>query len=341
MVMKKNKYLFITQKRLDAIWVVDDNIKRELSKTNHNFDFLDIKEKWNKKWKVILNYILNIILILIKTFHYDKIYFTWENPYVIFVKFLYPSKKIYMCVHHVEDYWGKTQIGRLIIKSVYKIVAISYFTKKQLIEIWTRDEDIFVNYNGISDEFYPEKVEKFQDFEYILYVWTEVERKNIEILLLSMQKVISQYPHIKLLKLWPSAASEYEEKYNKQVQNLKCESNIIFKRSKFSQEELRKYYSNAICYISVSKLEWFWLTIPEALACACPVVASNIEPFKEILWESQILVEPNNIEEISQWIIQYIENKDFREKMSREWRNISKKFHWKENVNTLIQILNK
>lgn len=337
----KKKILFVTQRRNDAIWIVDDSVKNILKSQNYSFDFFELNEKWCNKINIILNYILNILKLLYWSIWYNNLYFSWENPYVIFVKMLYPNKKIYMCVHHVEDYWGKTIIWKFIIKSVSKFIAISNFTKEQLIEIWARDQDIFINYNGISKEFYPEIIDNFTNFEYILYVGSEVERKNIGSLFQWFKNVVLNFPNIKLIKIWPSGDGTLEKENDFFVQRLWLENNIILLREKYYSDELRKYYSNAICYISVSKLEWFWLTIPEALACGCPVVASNITPFQEIIWNSQIIVNPESIEEISNWIIKYIKNKDFREKMSREWTKIAERFQWVENVQWLIQILNK
>lgn len=331
-----NKILFVTQNANNAIWIVDKSIKEELWKMKHNFVFFELREKWEQRYEIILNYIINIIYICFKSISYKSIYFSWENPYVIFIKFFYPWKKIYMCVHHVENYWWKTLIWKLILKTVYKIVVVSNFTKEQLIDIWVKNNNIIINYNWISKKFYPEKKHLFQKFKYILYVWTELERKNIKNLLLAYKQVVNIHREIKLIKIWRPI--EWKEITDLLVQQLELKDNIIFKREYITDDELRRYYSNALCYVSVAKLEWFWLTIPESLSCWCPVVASNIGPFKEILWNSQIIVDPLNINKISEWILKYIENEDLRKKMSIEWIKIAKKFNWWRNVKKLKEL---
>lgn len=333
------KVLFITQNRNDAIWIVDDSVKESLINFKHNFYFFELKGKWNSKINIIINYILNILKLLYISINYNKLYFSWENPYVIFVKLLYPWKKIYMCVHHVEDYWGKSLVWKLIIKSVHKFIAISNFTKKQLIEIWAKSELIYLNYNWISKVFYTDIIKDFKNYPYVLYVWSELERKNIKWLLEWFKKVIEKYPKIKLIKIWLSGDYKQQIVNDNLITKMWLKNNVIFIREKFAFEELRKYYSNALCYISVSKLEWFWLTIPESLACSCPVVVSNIQPFKEIVWDSQILVNPDNIEDISNWIIKYIENKNFREKMVIEWLEIVWKYNRYNNVRNLVNFI--
>jgi len=165
------KILYITQKRNDAIWIVDNSVKKELKNITHPFDFLEIHEKWKWTFNVIKNYIRNIFLLRKKCFKYDKVYFTWENPYWIFVRMIYWRKYIVMTIHHVEDYWWKTIVWKLIFKTTNLFIAISEFTKSQLVELWVNKDKILVNYNWISDIYYPEPIKDFTEYPYILYVW--------------------------------------------------------------------------------------------------------------------------------------------------------------------------
>ena len=144
------KILFITQKRKDAIWIVDESVKKELKNFNHHFDFLEIHEKWKWTFNVIKNYIKNIFLLQKKCFKYDKVYFTRENPYWIFVRMIYWRKYIVMTIHHVEDYWWKTIVWKLIFRTTNLFIAISEFTKSQLVALWVNEDKIKVNYNWIS-----------------------------------------------------------------------------------------------------------------------------------------------------------------------------------------------
>lgn len=335
--MTNNKILFVSQKRNDAIWIVDNSVKNELLLISWDITFLELSEKWNTKLQIFINYIINILKLLVNTIWYNKIYFSWENPYVIFIKIFFPWKKNYMCVMHVEDYWWKSIIWKLIFKSVNKFIVISEFTKNQLLEYWIKSDNIFVNYLWISKDYYPEKIDNFKSFKYILYVWTELERKNIKNLLIAFSEVIKKFPNLKLVKIWKSYT--WYENTDYYIKKLWLENNIVLKREYISDTDLRKYYSNSICYISVATLEWFWMTVPESMSCWCPVVVSDIWPFNEIVWNSQIVVDPYNIIDISAWIVKYLEDNDFRNKMVEEWIINSKRFNWKNNANILINIL--
>ena len=335
--MKEQKnILFITQKRKDAIGIVDDSIKKELKNLKHSFDFLEIHEKWKSTFKVIINYIRNFFLLWKRCFKYNTLYFTWENPYVIFVRLLYWTKKIVMTVHHVEDYWWKSIVWRLMIKSTNKFIAISNFTKNQLIWIWAKEKDIFVNYNWISDVYYPEPIKGFTDYQYILYVWTEAPRKNTDLLLEVFSKIHKEHPELKLVKIWKPWSEQDKIRFDNKIKELKLGNSVIIKRDFVEDDELRKWYSNALCYISLSKLEWFWLTIPEAMACWCPVIASDIWPFREICWDDEILVNLDDRNTAVEWIEKYINNSEFRTSQSKKWLKIIKKFNRKSNALNLI-----
>ncbi len=330
------KILFISQKRKDAIGVVDTSVKKELEKRKHTFDFLEIDNKWQSRPSIMYHYCKNIYTIIKKTRKYKKIYFSRENPYVIFVKFCYPAKKIYMCVHHVEAYRGQSLIGKLIIKSVDIYIAISQYTKEQLMEIGVQDKNIMVNYNGISDTYYPEKKEQFQKFPYILYVWTEIPRKNTDALLNVFANIHEQYPQIKLVKIGHAWSEKAKRNFDKKIQELHIENSVIIKREFMSEEELRKWYSNAECYVSLSKLEWFWLTIPEAMACWCSVIASNIGSFREICWNNYWLVDLDSYKGIVNEFRKILSNKELKKEKIAKGLQRAQKFNRKSNVQNLI-----
>ena len=334
-----NNTLFVTQKRSDAIGIVDNAIKNELSYLKHNFDFLELYEKEKDKLKIIYNYFRSTCKLLWIARKYDQLYFSWENPFVIFVNFFYPKKHIIMTVHHVEDYRWKSKIWKLILNAVDKFIAISKFTKKQLIELWVKSENVTVNYNGISWEFYPEPIQHFQKFPYILYIGTESPRKNTNTLLEVFAMLNKKYPNTKLVKIGKPWEKQAQLLFDQKVKELNIKDSIIINREFVSTDNLRKWYSNALCYVSLSILEGFWLTIPEAMACGCPVVVSDIGPFREICEDSQILVDPMNKNAILAGIEKYINDESFKKNKIQEGIEKARRFNWKDNAKRLIQAI--
>lgn len=331
-----NRVLFVTQKRSDAIGIVDQNQKNELKNLDHNFDFLQIGEKGTTKFQIIVNYFKNILLLLKTARNYSQIFFSWENPYGILIKLFMPWKKITMTIHHIEEYRWKTIIGKLIFSIMDHFIAISQFTKDQLIAFWVKPIKITVNYNGISKSFYPEKLENFQDFTYILYIGTEVPRKNLKTLLSVFKVLHTTYPKLKLVKVGKPGTEEAKKETDQLIKVLWLSDVVLLHRNFISNDELRKRYSNALCYVSLATLEGFGLTIPEAMACGCPVLASRIWPFEEICQDESILIDPLDEEKIIDKIKIYLEDQNFRTLKSGEWLMKAERFDWKKNVNFLV-----
>ena len=226
-----------------------------------------------------------------------------------------------------------------MIKCTDKFIAISNFTKDQLLWIWAKEEDIFVNYNWISDIYYPEPIKNFTDYPYILYVWTEVPRKNTDLLLEVFSEIHKKHQELKLVKIWKAWSEEDKQRFDNIVKELKLDDSVIVKRTFVEDDELRKWYSNALCYISLSKLEGFWLTIPEAMVCWCPVVVSDIWPFREICKNRNILVSLWNKNAIIDLLLEYCESDLKRKNISRFWIENAKRFNRKRNAEYLVNII--
>lgn len=333
--------LFVTQKRNDSIWICDYSQKEWLKGINHKFDFVEIYPQWTIFFTRLLNHIKNTILLRIKCFKYKKIYFTRDNPYGILIKWLYKNKKIIMCFHHLEPAYNTSKLCKKILKTTDYFIAISNFTKDQLINLWVNWDKIYVNYNWVSQSYFPEIINNFRDYKYILYVWTEVERKNLKLLLEIFSQVHKKYPELKLVKLWIVWTEREKQIFDSQIRELNLQDHVIVNREHMSEKDLRKWYSNAICYISLSKLEWFGLPIVEAMACWCPVIISDIPPFREICWDNQMIVQLNDKKWTEKSISTLVDNDNIRKIYSEKAIEISKNFDRNKNSQNLVKFISK
>lgn len=342
-IMNK-KTLYVHQRRYDAIWITDKNQINSIKESGQKiFDFLELREKWNTKIKIIYNYFINYLILIKYCFFYKKVYFSYENPYILWLKIIFPFKKYIMCVHHLEN-WANSYLWKKILQSPCKIITISKFTKNQIVEKWINEEKISVNYNWISKKFYKNKKNTNFSFpyKYILYIGTELERKNIKTLLKCFDILSEDFKDIHFVKIGDAWWKKYQEEIDIFLEKeIKNKDKIHFFRKRIEEEEIKKWYENAKFYISISKLEWFGLTIAEALVCGTPVIASNIEPFREICGDTQILVNPNNKNETIKNMKLLIEHPEIGVNNINNWKKMGKKFDWEENVKNLIKIITK
>jgi len=226
----------------------------------------------------------------------------------------------------MDGYWGNKFTTKMILKSCNKFVSISQFTKDQIISWNINPDNVFVNYIWVDEKYYPQKIENFQKFKYILYVWDEYPRKNMKWILGAFAMLVKKYPDLKLIKVWRAQNPQDREITDKLVSDLKLEKNIIFKREFVSTDDLRLYFSNAECLLLISFLEWFGMSVPEAMACGCPVVVSDRAPMTELVQNQQIRVDPEDVDNIFHWIDKILSDENLKREMSAQALKLAQNF---------------
>jgi len=106
-----------------------------------------------------------------------------------------------------------------------------------------------------------------------------------------------------------------------------------------SKEELIALYNGAEMFIRPVRYEGFGLPPIEAMACGCPVIASNVGSLPEILGDNAIIVE-NRVDEWVKAMTKVIKDDDLRSELSERSLSHSKNFSWKKNAEETYQVYN-
>lgn len=107
------------------------------------------------------------------------------------------------------------------------------------------------------------------------------------------------------------------------------------------EEDLIGLYNLADVYCQPSLYEGFGLSILEAMACGCPVVASKISSLPEICGQAAIFVTPADRVNISRGISQVLENRNLRLELVQKGFQQAKKFSWQKTSLATIKIYEK
>ncbi|MFC2091913.1 glycosyltransferase [Elusimicrobiota bacterium] len=99
-------------------------------------------------------------------------------------------------------------------------------------------------------------------------------------------------------------------------------------------------YCGAEVFVFPSLYEGFGLPPMEAMACGCPVVASNNSSLVEIIGDAGVLVDPLNINDISESISRVLTDYKLRDRMIEEGLNQSKKFQWEKTAGEVVNVYN-
>lgn len=198
-----------------------------------------------------------------------------------------------MTVHHVfTQEWGRwssqtnisettSVIGPLYEKLVLKmrpnmVHVVSDTTKQQFQKLNPKTVSETIYYGVDLDSYAAVKIE-YKKF--ILYVGRLVINKNLQVVILALKEVVRKIPDAKLVVVGDGPMrSEWEELV---IRN-NLGTNVDF-LGFVSQEIKLNLMARCSALVFPSVHEGFGLVTTEAFAMSKPVLASNVEPFNEII----------------------------------------------------------
>ena len=128
------------------------------------------------------------------------------------------------------------------------------------------------------------------------------------------------------------------KKYEKELSNIinKYDSSKIILTGYINDEDLKKYYSNALCFIYPSLYEGFGLPVLEAMQCGCPVITSNRTSLPEVIDNAGIQINPESNKELINAYERMYFDKDFRKKCINKGLERAKLFSWEKCAKEII-----
>lgn len=229
-------------------------------------------------------------------------------------------------------YWWYKLMTPLAIKTSRRIITVSQYSKQEILRFFPfiQEDKINVIYGGIdNDRFHIQKVASPAAKHYALAVSSIDPRKNFPML-------IKAFRGIKDCQLY--IVGKYNHVFSQQEDRNEESENIRF-LGRVSDDELLSLYNQAECLIFPSVYEGFGLPLLEAMACGCPVLASDIPVFKEVCGDAAIYFNPYDSKNIHDTIIQYLNSTAQQKEMMREKGfQVIKRFSWSDSAKQIIQL---
>ncbi len=183
-------------------------------------------------------------------------------------------------------------------------------------------------------------VKKYNLNKFLMYVGDVNFNKNIHSLMQSFQKVSHDYPDLDLALVGDGFLGSSREARDIDVLISNLELTHKVKRLGFvPTEDLVGLYNCAKVYIQPSFYEGFGLPVLEAMACGCTVVASRGGSLSEIMGETGITIDPENIGSIRDGIVKALElnTVERKELVNRELLQASR-FSWRETAKQTVKV---
>lgn len=230
------------------------------------------------------------------------------------------KKDIYQLVNWTKDSLNQAK----------KIIAVSEFTKTELHKTYHLDpKKIAVCYNGVGETMVGKSKIKINS-PYFLSVGTLKPNKNYPFLISAMTK----FPNHKLViagkKGWL-----FDEIFIT-VASLHLENQIIF-TDYITEIEKWHLYKKAVATVIPSTYEGFGIPAIESQKVGTPVIASNIPSLSEILGDSVLFIDPNNLNSLIKALTD-IQKAPIRKKLIQKGLVQSAKFTWQNSAVNLLAV---
>lgn len=239
---------------------------------------------------------------------------------------------IFMRYPHLYSFFDRKIHYIKFKKSVHnadRVIAISEQTKSDIITyLGVKPEKIKVIYQGCQKEFkqtYTEEeknevAEKYNlPLSYILNVGTIEERKNA----LTIVKAITNID-TKLILI--GKETSYCKKIHQYIKDNAIENKVSFLKG-LTSKELAIIYQLAAVFVYPSFFEGFGIPIIEALYSKTPVITTNSGVFPEAGGSDSVYVNPNNVAELEQAILNLLNNPNLRSAIAEKGLVYAQKFN--------------
>jgi glycosyltransferase involved in cell wall biosynthesis len=236
-----------------------------------------------------------------------------------FYKHSYPSRKI-------------------LLKMANLYISISIEMQKALLDLGVPESNIRYLPNGVDINIFHPVGEKKRNL--ILFVGRVTKDKGIHVLLKSITKIKTK------IELVIIGTSEWDTGNFQKIQNQIAKINGLgFHKIDYLGEQQQnvvvEWCQKASIFVLPSFKEACGIAILEALACETPVVATNIEGIREVVFNgvNGFLIPTNDSDKLASSIQYLLDNETVRNKFGRDGRNIVKiNFSYVSAIEKIVQI---
>jgi glycosyltransferase involved in cell wall biosynthesis len=233
-----------------------------------------------------------------------------------------------------------------------RILAVSNFTKNELIRLFHISEDkIEVIYNAIDERFQLGHAtgadrqliaERYQvNYPFLLYAGPIRPHKNVVRIIESFSvlkaelKKEGEFSDLKLIIIGDELSRHPD--LRRMVIRSGVERDVRF-LGFVPIEVLRIFYDVAKVFVFPSLYEGFGLPPLEAMAHGTPVITSNTSSLPEVVGNAAVLVNPENVFDITRAMHRTLLDQTLRERMKQRGYEQARRFSWDASAARIQQI---
>jgi glycosyltransferase involved in cell wall biosynthesis len=183
------------------------------------------------------------------------------------------------------------QLDAAGLRRAAALIAVSEHTKRELIRLLDiPPARIHVVREGVDRRAFRRVSRRLLREPYVLYVGSEQPRKNLATLFKAFMRARAAVPDLKLVKVGAAGGPEapFRAKTLEHARASGVLPHLLF-AERVPHGELVAWYSGALCLVQPSCHEGFGLPPLEAMACGCPVIASDAGALPEVAADAGVV----------------------------------------------------
>lgn len=264
---------------------------------------------------------------------------------IIYLEKFYSKGSLYQVAGHFYRRWN---VPKIASKAEY-VLTVSEFEKVQIQKTlgikYTKLKAVYNAYNQkfrmIENELLLEQIRGKYNLpcDFIFFLGNKAPKKN-------MKRVLAAYATYVDETLTPINLVIAESSESDVIQMLsEINRKDIFKKiiltGYVQHSELPFIYNLATLFMYPSLRESFGIPIIEAMACGTPVITSNTSAMPEVADDAAMLVNPFDVESITQAIRKVLNNQKLYNQLKYNGLNRATAFSWKNTAQKTIQLYEK
>ena len=218
--------------------------------------------------------------------------------------------------------------NRIAVDKADAVLTVSKKSRKDILNIFGDNyrEKVKVVKEGVeilkTNQPVSENIANICSKKYILYVGRQDPYKNILSLIKAFSLLSENFSDL-FLVITGKKDERFFPEIKSEIEKLHLDDYVFF-TDFINDEELDCLYKNAVCLVNPSFDEGFGLTPLECVIRGCPYCVSDIEINREILKDSALYFNPENIEDIANTIKRYIVDENLRKSYCEKGKKIAK-----------------
>ena len=251
---------------------------------------------------------------------------------------LLPGVKRALTIHDLGSLTAKRFKRRMRAKALYtiirllkgrldKVIVVSHFTKEEVMQyLKIPEHKICVIPNAPHDKFRPLNIAREEvilsvgpiNVAVFKSILTSIKERGLKHQII----VVGNYP----------IYSEIEN-----YANIKGLNNVKFVGF-VTDEDLVKLYNKSALLIYSAKHPGFGIPPLEAMACGCPVIASNSGALPEVIGDAGILANPHDVNDWANSIYAVLTDESMRKDLVDRGSRHVKQFSWEETAKQTLKV---